>query len=394
MILIISFNARAIAHLAKKMDLEIAVVDFWCDQDLFPLTDKVFTVFKPSFKSYAVFPNPRENEEKLVELALEIISKEDIESVLIGSGLDDRPELWEKINTKAPILGNKPSVVKEVRDMMVIHEKLKRANIKFPLTFQLSDISNMKDLTMQIDYPLVIKPIMTLGGMGIYLIQNKSELIEFYNENSDNLDKYYIQEYIRGINISTTMVGDKNNFKLLSINEQLIGLKSSKTNEPFKYCGNIIPFDCSSKIAQKIKDISLKIARMFKLIGVFGIDFVLQNSEPVFMEINPRFPGTIELLEIVSQLNIVKIHLDAIQKIIPQKIEPFQGYAMKQVLFASKSARTPELGHVPHLYDIPFPNILLNPEDPICTIQLFDTSRKNLLQKMDLFINQIYLKMY
>jgi carbamoyl-phosphate synthase large subunit len=392
MILIVSFNARPIANLANKLGLDIAIVDFWGDQDLFPLSEKVFTVFKPENKSYEAFPNPRKNEEKLTELALDIISKEDIESVLIGSGLDDRPDLWRRINTAAPILGNTAKCLELVRDLLLVQFKLAQERIKFPLTLWATHFSPIKDFADKIGFPIVIKPKKTLGGVGIQLANNLSELGDFCNIHSDNLRSYYFQAYIQGRNISSTLVGDKNKFKVLSINEQLIGLKGSGTKLPFKYCGNIVPFDCAPEVAQKIENISIKVAKMFKLRGVFGIDFVLENSEPVFMEINPRFPGTIELLEMVSELNAVRLHLDAIEGKIPGELEEFKGYAMKQVLFARNSVTTPDFRAIPDIFDISPQNILLNPEDPICTIQIFDTFLERLLQKMTSKVSQIYLK--
>ncbi|NVM52477.1 MAG: ATP-grasp domain-containing protein [Candidatus Helarchaeota archaeon] len=388
MILIVSFNARAIAQLAKNMGLEVAIVDFWGDQDLFPLSEKVFTVFKPKFKSYSAFPDQRQNEEKLVDLAFQVISKEKIDSVLIGSGLDDRPDLWERINSAVPILGNSPECVRRVRNLLEVQNKIQQENIKFPLTLLSTDTSEIEDFAARVGFPLVFKPLKTLGGVGIRLIQNESELLNFFEKYSGNLNGYYVQEYVRGENISTTIVGNKNDFKVLSINEQLIGIKKLGTNLPFKYCGNIIPFDCSPEIAHRIKLISIQISRMFKLSGVFGIDFVLQGNTPYFMEVNPRFPGTIELLAMISQLNAVKLHLDAVQGSIPAHLEKFRGFAMKCVLFAKKVIVTPDFEHLPHIYDIPPPNILLMPEDPICTVQLSDRNRERLQKKL----NQMFLK--
>ncbi len=324
MILIISFNARAIAQLARKLGLEIIVVDFWGDQDLLSLVDKVYTVFKPEFKSYQAFRDQKLNEEKLVDLASQVICTEKIDAVLIGSGLDDRPDLWKKINSMVPILGNSPDCIKTVRNLLAIHRSLKKNNIKFPLTQFVKDITQIHEFTDQIGFPCVFKPLKTLGGMGIRLIRNESDLFYFLKKDSDLLNKYYIQEYIRGENISATIVGNKSNFKVLSINKQLIGIKKYGTNLPFKYCGNIIPLNCPINIAQKIENVSIKISKKFKLTGIFGIDFVLKENEPFFMEINPRFPGTIELLAMISELNPVKLHLDAIQGIIPSKIGTFQ----------------------------------------------------------------------
>ena len=392
MILVVSFNARAIAQLAKKMRLEVVVVDFWGDQDLFSLVDKVYTVFRPEFKSYAAFPDHTRNEETLVDLALDVISKEKIDSVLLGSGLDDRPDLWEKINSSAPILGNSPECIRAARNLLYIHEILQQNKINFPMTLLAKDPSNVTKFKDVTGFPFVIKPIKTLGGVGIRLIRSESELANFLDENSKKLDEYYVQEFINGENISTTLVGNKRDFKFLSINEQLIGIQKYGTFLPFKYCGNVTPFECSSELARKIEEISIRISKRFKLSGIFGIDFVLKKNTPYFMEINPRFPGTIELLAMISQLNAVKLHLDAINGIIPTELEEFQGFAMKVVLFAKKTLKIQKIEPHPYLFDIPHPNITLEPEDPICTIQISNKNRENLFKRMEGLVNQMFLK--
>lgn len=389
MILIVAFNARSIARLARKVELPIAIVDFWADQDIFPLAKKIYTIFKPEHKSYAAFPNPSENEDRLVDLALKIITKEDIDSVIIGSGLDDRPDLWEKLRAVVPIQGNTPDCLREVRDILRVQGVLDREKIRFPATIQSKNWSKICDFATKVGFPLVIKPLKTLGGYNIHLIRNRAELENFYQKTSE-INKYYFQEFIEGIPISTTMVGCAEKFILLSINEQLIGLKSSGTKLPFKYCGNIIPFDCGPNLAQKIEADSFTISKAFQLSGVFGIDFVLRDGIPYFIEINPRFPGTIEILEMISKINAVQLHLDASKGNLPDNINKPEGYAIKQVFFAESVMISPNFQQKNHLYDIPYPGILLNPEDPICTVQFSDPDRNNLLKKMEIIRKDIY----
>ena len=390
MILIVSFNARPLAQFAKDLGLEVAIVDFWGDQDIFPISNKVHTVFKPDFKSYAAFPDQKKNEDLLVKLAFQVLSTEKIDSILIGSGLDDRPDLWSRLSSMAPILGNSAECIKQVRDLIEVHKKLQKIGIPFPHTYPLSQ---MKDSQNTLKFPFVIKPRKTLGGLGIRLMQNQNEFDDFLYNNADSLETFFIQEYIKGENISTTVVGNKLDYKVLSINKQLIGIKHLGTEMPFKYCGNVVPYDCPLKIARKIETCSVRISKLFDLTGVFGIDFVLKGATPYFMELNPRFPGTIELLYLLSHLNAIQLQLDAIKGILPKMLEKPYGYAMKCVLFAKKQLITPQLKEIPHLSDIPPPNLLLNKEDPIGTLILFDKNLNELQSRMNLLVHQIYLKL-
>jgi predicted ATP-grasp superfamily ATP-dependent carboligase len=367
-------------------------VDFWGDRDLFRVTDEVYTVFKPEHVSYSTFPNSRLNAENLVKLALQVISKREIEGVLIGSGLDDRPDLWQKIAFRAPILGNTPDQVKAVRNLTQLQTRFRRENIKFPKTLKPANFHEIDRLAMEIGFPLVLKPKETMGGVGIFLIKNSSELRTFFQTSERSFRDFYIQAYIKGKNISATMVGDGSEYRVLSINEQLIGVQEFGTKLPFKYCGNIIPFLCSPEAEREIHKVSIYISKMFQLSGIFGIDFVLGGNIPYFMEINPRFPGTIELLQLVSETNSVKVHLDAVEGQIPKHFGKIKGVAMKAVLFARNPLITPNLEDIRNITDVPFPDLRLSPEDPICCIQMRDESREKLRERIKFRVNQVFYK--
>ncbi|MHA1264556.1 MAG: ATP-grasp domain-containing protein [Candidatus Helarchaeota archaeon] len=389
MILIVSFNARPIAELAKLNGLEVAIVDFWGDRDLSTFSNKVFTIFKPELKSYGVFPNQQENEEHLVDLAIEVISENNIDSVIIGSGLDDRPDLWEKLGSRVPILGSSPACIKSVRDLFTVQKLLQQKRIRFPKTVIPAKTENLRDLAEEIGFPLVVKPKKSMGGVGIQLFRDPEELMKFFDSSSTRCENYYIQEYINGINISTTMIGNGDEFQVLSINEQLIGIPQCGTKMPFKYCGNIVPFKCSSDITSVITKAAREISKCFPLKGIFGIDFVLKEGRPYFMELNPRFPGSLELLPLISQINPMKLHLRVLKGYIPKRMDEMKGIAMKCILFAKEPFITVQFKESPYIRDIPYPNIALKPEDPICTLIMKDKSRGPLQKRMNELIHQI-----
>src|SRR5207245_157277 len=54
------------------------------------------------------------------------------------------------------------------------------------------------------------------------------------------------------------------------------------------------------------------IARRFRLRGLFGIDFLLSDGIPAILEVNPRYSASMELLEQISALNLLDMHLRAL----------------------------------------------------------------------------------
>jgi predicted ATP-grasp superfamily ATP-dependent carboligase len=78
----------------------------------------------------------------------------------------------------------------------------------------------------------------------------------------------------------------------------LLGLPFVFQQEPFGYCGNIVPLHIAHSTLKKCKAIAEKIALHFGLKGSNGIDIIISNDgTPYVIEVNPRFQGSSECIE-------------------------------------------------------------------------------------------------
>jgi hypothetical protein len=102
---------------------------------------------------------------------------------------------------------------------------------------------------------------------------------------------------------------EKGEVKSFCVNEQLIGIDWLNAPSKFAYCGNIIPFE--TELVSEICEIAAEIIRELELIGSNGVDFVISNGKAVVIEVNPRFQGSIEALEIATGCNIFDCHIKA-----------------------------------------------------------------------------------
>ena len=53
------------------------------------------------------------------------------------------------------------------------------------------------------------------------------------------------------------------------------------------------------------------LAGHYSLVGLFGIDLVIQQQRPWFIELNPRYPASAEILERATGQSLVRLHVDA-----------------------------------------------------------------------------------
>lgn len=381
--LILGFNARPIAASAKRLGLKVMVVDYWGDADIYKCADKVLVVSellkeKKGVKRYTNL---------FLELAQKISEKDRIDFILVGSGFDDQPKFWEKLNKIAPVIGNNPKNIREARDKMKVFSKAKRLNIHYPNSIIVKDAEDAKETAKLIGLPVIIRPMQGGGGHGIRLAKNLEEVEKLFQLLS-NQRKIMIQEYVKGIDASCSLLSRGESALAVSVNQQLIGIPELGAKD-FTYCGNIVPLKTKKQIYDKIKTCSETLCKVLNLKGSNGIDFVVHEGEPYLMEINPRFQGTLECVEMVTGLNMVESHIKACQGIIPENILPTKGCAVKKILYAKHDFLMPDIT-IRQVYDITKPNTIVKKGTPVCTIQIYGSTRKGVLLESKRISKRIY----
>lgn len=144
-----------------------------------------------------------------------------------------------------------------------------------------------KESTINVRYPVIVKPIDMAGSAGITLAKSHEQLkyaIDYAFQNTF-LDEVAIQEYLVGIHASISVISNGQEIIFLSNNIQLINMDS---RGHLKYYGGITPLK-NKGLHKKSMDLVYKIVKICKgLKGYFGLDLVWVNWKPYIVEINPR----------------------------------------------------------------------------------------------------------
>ncbi|MFX1486457.1 MAG: ATP-grasp domain-containing protein [Promethearchaeota archaeon] len=379
-ILIVGSNSRPAAVSAKKIGHEVYAVDYWGDQDLRSTVDDVEAI-----KTYGLGEHPTESEAplgmKLVELAFKMAKKhKEVDYVLVSSGLDDYPDLWDSLGEIAPVLGNQPQVIRKVRDRIEFLERARKSGLAIPPTERVTNLEDAISVASKFQYPVVLRPYATSGGFRLKLAKRDSELRSAWEIISTHKgEPAYVQKYVEGkLDVSVSILCDREKCVSVTANEQLIGLRGLGVTAPFSYCGNIVPLKDKEDVIESIIQASLKLGEDFKLAGSNGFDFIISPEDtPIIMECNPRFQGTLECIEEVSGLNLVKEHIRACLGDLRATPILTKGCSVKLVLFARQASIIPDLMKIRHIVDIPPPGAFVEKGEPICSVQLWDTTRES-----------------
>ena len=173
---------------------------------------------------------------------------------------------------------------------------------------------------------------------------------------------------------------------VVALNEQLIGTPWL-TRMPFAYCGNITPFH--TKLKEKMVQYAKQIAVEFKLRGSNGVDFILTDKDILVIEINPRFQGSLDTVELSTGSNIFEAHIRSFDGELPE-IRESECFAAKTIVFAEKEfVITKNISRTLLKYmnegkavDIPRPGLTMRKDEPVMTMLATARTRKMVLNKV------------
>lgn len=382
-VLVVGFNTRPLAYALNLAGYNVYAVDFFGDLDLYPNVKDYIIVTKELDSSYTYIKDKYSN--YLAIFAIKMLKKyKNLDYLIIGSGLDDAFD--ERLSISDEIKENKLKIInannsletiKKARDLNFVHNLLSIKNYKYPRTISL-DISkrNLENL----EYPFILKKKTGSGGINTYKINNKEDLslfLKVQNVDSLNPSDWLIQEYIKGLPVSCTVISNGNECEVISINRQIIGFKFLNAPKKFMYCGNIVPANLLREDNNLISEISIFLAEKLKLKGINGFDFVLRDHYPYLMEINPRIPGSISASETALNLNLLKLHIDCFNEKKWNSVKMLLNtskarvFATKLIMFAPKDIKQKnieKINRVEYIFDKTEPSRDVLKNEPVCSI--------------------------
>lgn len=282
-VLIIGYNSRVAACSARRAGWEAYSLGHHPDRDLLQCVKR------------------HENFEHEPADLRPFIKNFDVDYYALGAGFEDATEL-----PRSKVLGNDPRIAKNVVNKVWLAKKLEKLGIPQP---ELFDHDNVR-------YPCIAKPIKGGGGHKNFVVHDDSML--------PPKDEYFLQELVTGKPLSTCTFSTGSEAVAATVNEILVGVKWLGQDLPYGYCGNVTPY--ITKFRDQMLEISAKLIPELGLVGTNGIDFVVNKDGVKVLEINPRFQGSLDSVELATGGNVFKAHVDAINGKLP-------GFKIKQYGF-------------------------------------------------------------
>jgi uncharacterized protein len=349
-ILIVGYSVRHIACSAARAGHKVFAADSFCDLDLEACSNGITLLPQPLDALHA---------ESLIQNYVEKFSPD---WVVLGPGLEEARVKGVRV------LNNPPEKAALVSDKLWLAGWLEERGFPFIPTGKSPENAS---------FPAVIKPRKGAGGVGCMLVKRASDIK--LEEDVKLREGMIIQDWLSGTPASVSVIGTGRDSRAIAVNEQLIGTPWAGADE-FRYSGNISPLEPPQL---EIVGMAEEIVSELGLVGSNGVDFLLTENGPVVVEVNPRFQGSLDAVEMSTGKNVFQAHVDAFGGILPER--PFsKRVAGRAILFADDSVKIGEpltcwIMGKDWVTDVPRPGSVIKKSDPVASVLATGRDRAEVL---------------
>ncbi|MBN1784379.1 MAG: ATP-grasp domain-containing protein [Candidatus Bathyarchaeota archaeon] len=219
--------------------------------------------------------------------------------------------------------------IKRVSNKMKTSEALKKMGLKVPETVLLDiheTVDNIKQLTKELGYPLVFKPLDGVSCDGLSIVKDEEAIASAVKKVAhESTGKQFIaQKMIMGKTTSVSVISTGDKAVAATLNGQFVTLGSP--DEESEYLGGVVPFSHSME-KEALRAAEKAVETLEGLKGYVGVDMILTDEEPVVIEINPRLTTSYVGLRRVTNFNPAETIIDAtIKQKLPKNLQ-HRGYS-------------------------------------------------------------------
>jgi predicted ATP-grasp superfamily ATP-dependent carboligase len=349
-VLVAGFATRHVAQSAYRAGFEVCAVDHFCDQDLSWCTKD-----REKFEDLADLPGAIDR----------ICKRHHFDLFVPTSGAETLP-------VPVPLCGTPREAISRFLDKLETQHFFESLAVPLPR------------LLPEGEYPAMVKPRSGAGGWRNAVIGNDEEMEAWLTlyENVPNLR----QEMVEGIPASVCCITNGTQAMALAANEQIL---RGNGESSFGFSGSVTPFDHPMK--REMCAIAEKIAAASGCRGTIGIDFVVGEDRLAAIEVNPRFQGTVDTVEMATGCNLFSLHADACAGNLPAHPPDTSQVAVRTILFADRDMTVDaDLGVFREFVaDIPWPGTFFEKEQAVVSVYGQGPNRASALVTLDKHITTV-----
>ena len=268
----------------------------------------------------------------------DIIRHENPYGVIVQLGGQTALKLAEKLDRyNIKIIGTEYKSLDLAEDRGSFSTLLKENNIPYPDFGVATNAEEAVELSLKLNFPILIRPSYVLGGQGMKIVINKEELVDHVVDLLSKIpnNNLLLDNYLDGaIEAEADAICDGEDVYIIGIMEHIepCGIHSGDSN------ATLPVFNLGELEVQQIKDHTKKIALALNTVGLINIQFAIKDEMVYIIEANPRASRTVPFISKAYKEPYVnyatKVMLGE-NKLKDFNFNPkLDGYAIKQPVFS------------------------------------------------------------
>ncbi len=252
------------------------------------------------------------------------------------------------------ILGTSAENVDKAEDRELFDEVLAQTGIRRPAGHTVYTVEEAIEAAGDLGYPVLVRPSYVLGGQGMRIAFNDSEIQEFIGIINRYAQDHpiLVDKYMMGKEVEVDAICDGEDILIPGIMEHIERAGIHSGDSISIYPANTV----SDKVKELIVEYTKRLAKALNVIGMINIQFIAMKDEVYCIEVNPRSSRTVPYISKVTGIPIVDLAAGAIMgKSIRELgyepgLQPEAGYyAIKMPVFSFEKIQGAETSLGPEM---------------------------------------------
>ncbi len=241
------------------------------------------------------------------EDVMDIVEVEDPDGVIVTLGGQTPLKLAKALEEAGvPIMGTSPESIDLAEDRDRFSALLDEMGIAYPASGMASAFEEACAVADRIGFPLLVRPSYVLGGRGMAIVYDGSQLERYMAEATRVSPDHpvYLDRFLEGaVEVDLDALCDGETVYIGGILEhiEMAGIHSGDS----ACC--IPPFSLSEAVQANLRTIARRIALRLQVKGLINIQFAIKDSIIYVIEANPRASRTVPFISKATGVPLAKI---------------------------------------------------------------------------------------
>jgi uncharacterized protein len=268
-VLIAALSGRALAQAARRARYVPLVADAFGDVDMQAATHDCRVIDRALERGFRAKP--------LIAALDELVAAAPTQPIglVLGSGFEDKPRLWEVLDRRYGVLGCNAETVRACKDPRIFFGVLDQLGIAHPET-RMTPPDNPEGWLSK-----------RIGGSGGRHVRNCT------SASRQGARRYFQRRIMDGQRISVSAVIARDGIGM-ALSRQW---RAPSEAQPYRYGGAVSLPDGSIDVSPRMLISIDQLARGLDLTGVVSFDFVVGGATAYLLEVNPRHGATLDVFD-------------------------------------------------------------------------------------------------